>query len=127
MSWIHFSTKDLNDYGAILVFLVIGICLSCLFMVLAAIRGARNPYDEKNSAYECGFSPIGSLEAPFSVRFCLVSVLFIIFDIEIALLFPWAMVLRKIGWAGFVSVLFFLSTLTVGFIYEWRSGALDWE
>lgn len=127
MSWINFSEKDFINYGGILVFLLVGICLSCLFMILAFVRGARNPYPEKNSAYECGFSPIGSLEAPFSVRFCLVSVLFIIFDIEIALLFPWAIVLKQIGWPGFISVVSFLSVLGVGFIYEWRSGALDWE
>ena len=122
-----FSYEELMNYGGLLVFLLIGIFFSCLFMILARLRGGSRPYAEKNSPYECGFSPMGSLDAPFSIRFALVAILFVIFDIEIALLFPWALTFRQLGWPGFISVLCFLSILAVGFVYEWCSGALDWE
>lgn len=128
MSWIGFgSESETFAYAGLLVFLFLGAAIAILFMVLSFLRGKRNPYAEKVSAYECGFSPEGSLGNPISVRFCLMAILFVIFDVEIVLLFPWALALKEVGWPGFFSVLFFLTILGVGFLYEWRSGALEWE
>ncbi len=117
----------LEDYFNILVFIGIAFGLSILLILISFLRGPRKPDSEKLSAYECGFEAMSSSRIKFDVRFYLVAILFIIFDLEIAFLFPWAVSLKDIGMFGFFSMLFFLVFLTVGFIYEWRKGALEWE
>ena len=117
----------LKDYLSIILFLIIALGLSVGFIVLNFILSPKNPDPEKLSAYECGFEPFNDSRMEFDVRFYLVAILFIIFDLEIAFLFPWAISLGKIGIFGFVSMMIFLFILTVGFIYEWKKGALDWE
>ena len=101
--------------------------LSCAFVVINFILSPKKPDPEKLSAYECGFEPFEDSMMEFDVRFYLVAILFIIFDLEIAFLFPWAISLGQIGLYGFCSMMLFLFILTVGFIYEWKKGALDWE
>jgi len=117
----------LSNYFPILVFLGLGIALGVVPILLGFICGPRKPDPEKLSSYECGFKAFDDARAPFDVRFYLVAILFIIFDLETAFLFPWAVSLRKIGWFGFLSMTVFLFVLVVGFIYEWRRGALEWE
>ena len=115
------------DYLPVILFLGLGVILSVLFLVGAAILAPSDPDPEKNSAYECGFNAFDDARMKFDVRFYLVSILFIIFDLEVAFLFPWAVSLGAIGVFGFWSMVAFLLVLTVGFIYEWRRGALEWE
>ncbi|MEQ9316260.1 MAG: NADH-quinone oxidoreductase subunit A [Henriciella sp.] len=115
------------DYLPVILFLGLGVVLSLLFIIGAAILAPNNPDPEKNSAYECGFNAFDDARMKFDVRFYLVSILFIIFDLEVAFLFPWAVSLGAIGVFGFWSMVVFLGVLTVGFIYEWRRGALEWE
>jgi len=117
----------LANYFPILVFLGIaaGIAIAMVGGSMLAARQKPNP--EKLSAYECGFEPFDDTRGRFDVRFYLVAILFIIFDLEVAFLFPWAVALGDIGWLGFGSMMGFLGVLTVGFVYEWRKGALDWE
>ena len=117
----------LNNYLTIIIFLGISLILSIGFIVLNVLASPKNPDPEKLSAYECGFEPFNDSRMEFDIRFYLVAILFIIFDLEIAFLFPWAITLGNIGIFGFVSMMIFLSILTVGFIYEWKKGALDWE
>ncbi len=117
----------LQDYFPIMLFLFIALVLSIGFIVLNFIFSPRNPDPEKLSAYECGFEPFNDSRMEFDVRFYLVAILFIIFDLEIAFLFPWAISLGTIGLYGYLSMLVFLFILTIGFIYEWKKGALDWE
>ena len=117
----------LNNYLTIIIFLGISLILSIGFIVLNLLASPKNPDPEKLSAYECGFEPFNDSRMEFDIRFYLVAILFIIFDLEIAFLFPWAISLGNIGIFGFVSMMIFLSILTVGFIYEWKKGALDWE
>jgi NADH-quinone oxidoreductase subunit A len=117
----------LKDYFSIIVFLLIALGLSGAFVMINFILSPKNPDPEKLSAYECGFEAFQDSRMEFDVRFYLVAILFIIFDLEIAFLFPWAISLGKIGLLGFVSMMIFLFILTVGFIYEWKKGALDWE
>lgn len=117
----------LQNYLPILVFLGLAAGLSVALILISWIRGVNNPDPEKLSSYECGFEPFGESRNKFDVRFYLVAILFIIFDLEIAFLFPWAITLGNIGLFGFLSMMVFLTVLTVGFIYEWRKGALDWE
>ena len=117
----------LKDYFPIILFLIIAIGLSVAFVVLNLILSPSNPDPEKLSVYECGFEPFEDSRMEFDVRFYLVAILFIIFDLEIAFLFPWAISLGKIGLFGFVSMMIFLFILTIGFIYEWKKGALEWE
>ena len=117
----------LNNYLTIIIFLGISLVLSIGFLVLNLLASPKNPDPEKLSAYECGFEPFNDSRMEFDIRFYLVAILFIIFDLEIAFLFPWAITLGNIGIFGFVSMMIFLSILTVGFIYEWKKGALDWE
>ena len=121
------SSEFLKDYFPIMLFLFIAIGLSIGFIVLNFIFSPKNPDPEKLSAYECGFEPFNDSRMEFDVRFYLVAILFIIFDLEIAFLFPWAISLGKIGIFGFTSMMIFLFILTIGFIYEWKKGALDWE
>ncbi len=117
----------LKDYFSIILFLIIAFVLSLGFIVVNFLFSPKNPDPEKLSAYECGFEPFNDSRMEFDVRFYLVAILFIIFDLEIAFLFPWAISLGKIGFFGFISMMIFLIILTVGFIYEWKKGALDWE
>jgi|TARA_B100001540_G_scaffold95930_1_gene86463 NADH-quinone oxidoreductase subunit A len=117
----------LKDYFSILLFLLIALGLSIGFIVMNFLFSPKKPDPEKLSAYECGFEPFSDSRMEFDVRFYLVAILFIIFDLEIAFLFPWAISLGKIGILGFTSMMIFLFILTVGFIYEWKKGALDWE
>ena len=117
----------LSDYLTIIIFLFIAIGLSIGFIVLNLIAAPNNPDTEKLSAYECGFEAFNDSRMEFDVRFYLVAILFIIFDLEIAYLFPWAISLGSIGLYGFWSMMIFLGVLTIGFIYEWKKGALEWE
>jgi NADH-quinone oxidoreductase subunit A len=115
------------DYMPVILFLGIGLAVSLLFIVGNAILAPSNPDPEKNSAYECGFNAFDDARMKFDVRFYLVAILFIIFDLEVAFLFPWAVSLGTIGVFGFWSMVIFLGVLTIGFIYEWRRGALEWH
>ena len=117
----------LKDYLPIILFLVIALILSAGFILINFLLSPNNPDPEKLSAYECGFEPFNDSRMEFDVRFYLVAILFIIFDLEIAFLFPWAISLGAIGVFGFVSMMIFLFILTIGFIYEWKKGALEWE
>ncbi len=117
----------LAEYFPIAVFLVIATGLAGAFVIGSLIVGAQRPDPEKLSAYECGFEAFDTSRNRFDVRFYLVAILFIIFDLEVAFLFPWAVSLGKIGFFGFWSMVVFLSVLTVGFVYEWKKGALDWD
>ena len=117
----------LKDYFTIILFLIIALGLSMAFIAINYLASPKNPDPEKLSTYECGFEPFNDSRIEFDVRFYLVAILFIIFDLEIAFLFPWAISLGQIGLFGFISMMIFLFILTVGFIYEWKKGALDWE
>jgi NADH-quinone oxidoreductase subunit A len=117
----------LSEYLPILVFLIVATVVSCAALGMSLVLGTQKPYSEKNSAYECGFEAFSDARAKFDVRFYLVAILFIIFDLEIAFLFPWAVSFGQIGLYGFWSMMAFLGILTIGFIYEWKKGALEWE
>lgn len=117
----------LLNYMPIIVFLGIAVVLSTIILILPLLFAPKNPQADKLAQYECGFEPFGKSVGKFDVRFYLVAILFIIFDLEIAFLFPWAISLGKIGLFGFWSMMFFLGVLTIGFIYEWKSGALEWD
>ena len=117
----------LLEYLPILVFLGIALGLGIILLLAAAVIAIRNPDPEKVSAYECGFNAFDDARMKFDVRFYLVSILFIIFDLEIAFLFPWAVAFQDISMIGFWSMIAFLGVLTVGFAYEWKKGALEWE
>ena len=117
----------LTEYLSIIIFLFIALVLSIGFIILNFLFSPKNPDSEKLSAYECGFEAFGDSRMEFDVRFYLVAILFIIFDLEIAFLFPWAISLGSIGALGFWSMMIFLGILTIGFIYEWKKGALDWD
>ena len=117
----------LSEYLPILIFISVAAFIAILSVISSLIISPQQPNSEKNSAYECGFEAFSDSRHKFDVRFYLVAILFIIFDLEVAFLFPWAISLSKIGSFGFFSMLIFLGLLTVGFIYEWRKGALDWE
>ena len=116
-----------GDYLPILIFFVIATGLALVMAVLPMILLKQKPDSEKLSAYECGFEAYGDARAKFDVRFYLVAILIIIFDLEVAFLFPWAVTLGDIGLFGFWSMMVFLGVLTIGFIYEWKKGALEWE
>ena len=117
----------LSEYLPILVFLGVIIGIGIVLILAAAIIAVRNPDPEKVSAYECGFNAFDDARMKFDVRFYLVAILFIIFDLEVAFLFPWAVAFKDIGMYGFWSMMVFLGVLTVGFAYEWKKGALEWE
>ncbi|MBI5164577.1 MAG: NADH-quinone oxidoreductase subunit A [Magnetospirillum sp.] len=117
----------LLEYLPILIFLGIAIAISVIAVGASWLVARQKPDTEKGSAYECGFDAFGDARSKFDVRFYLVAILFIIFDLEVAFLFPWAVALGKIGLFGFWSMMVFLGVLTIGFIYEWRKGALEWE
>jgi len=117
----------LVDYLPILIFLGIAIAISGVCIGASYVIGSQHPDVAKNSAYECGFDAFSDSRHKFDVRFYLVAILFIIFDLEVAFLFPWAITLGKLGVYGFWSMMIFLGILTIGFVYEWRKGALEWE
>ena len=117
----------LREYLPILVFLGLAIALGLVLILAAALAAPRDPDPEKLSAYECGFNAFDDARMKFDVRFYLVSILFIIFDLEIAFLFPWSVAFGNLSDAAFWSMMVFLAVLTVGFAYEWKKGALEWE
>ena len=117
----------LAEYFPILLFILIGLAVGVAPMVLGKLLGPSRPDPEKLSPYECGFEAFEDARMKFDVRYYLVAILFILFDLEIAFLFPWAAVINDIGFAGFISMMIFLAILTVGFVYEWMKGALEWE
>jgi len=117
----------LEQYFPILLFILFGLGLGALMLGIGRFVSPSRPDPEKLSPYECGFEAFEDARMKFNVRYYLVAILFILFDLEIAFLFPWAVVLRDIGHFGFVAMLVFLAILVVGFIYEWKKGALEWE
>ena len=117
----------LAEYFPVLLFILVGIAVGVAPMVLGKLLGPSRPDPEKLSPYECGFEAFEDARMKFDVRYYLVAILFILFDLEIAFLFPWAAVINDIGFAGFLSMMIFLAILTVGFVYEWMKGALEWE
>ena len=121
----------LENYFPILLFILVGTAVGVGGIVAsgvaARLTGSQNPDSEKLSPYECGFEAFEDARMKFDVRYYLVAILFILFDLEIAFLFPWAIVLQDIGWFGFTAMMVFLGILVVGFIYEWKKGALEWE
>ena len=118
---------NLLEYLPILLFLVIGVLVGVVPMLIGKVLSPSLPDAEKLSTYECGFEPFDDARMQFDIRYYLVTILFILFDLEIAFLFPWAISLGGIGALGFWSMMFFLGVLTIGFIYEWKKGALEWE
>jgi len=117
----------LSNYLPIVIFIGLSAVIGLALMLAPFLVAFKNPDPEKVSAYECGFDAFDDARMKFDVRFYLVSILFIIFDLEVAFLFPWAVAFRDVGWFGFFSVMTFLGVLTVGFIYEWKKGALEWD
>jgi NADH-quinone oxidoreductase subunit A len=117
----------LENYFPVLLFIIVGLGVGVAPMVLGRLVGPHRPDHAKLSPYECGFEAFGDARMKFDVRYYLVAILFILFDLEIAFLFPWAVVLKEIGTFGFISMLIFLAILVVGFVYEWMKGALEWE
>ncbi len=117
----------LREYLPIIIFLGLAIGLGIVLILAAVVLAVRNPDPQKVSAYECGFEPFDDARMKFDVRFYLVSILFIIFDLEVAFLFPWAVAFGEISIAAFWSMMIFLAVLTIGFAYEWKKGALEWQ
>jgi NADH-quinone oxidoreductase subunit A len=121
------TTMDLQQYLPVILFILVGVAVGVAPQVLGFMLRPHRPDAEKNSPYECGFEAFEDARMKFDVRYYLVAILFILFDLEIAFLFPWAVSLRDIGASGFWAMMIFLGILVVGFIYEWKKGALDWE
>jgi NADH-quinone oxidoreductase subunit A len=123
--------KMLENYFPVLIFIAVGVSVGVgplvMSKVLTVLLGDDHPYPQKLSPYECGFEAFEDARMKFDVRYYLVAILFILFDLEIAFFFPWAIVLQEIGWFGFTAMMVFLGILVAGFIYEWKKGALDWE
>ena len=117
----------LAEYFPILLFILVGLGVGVAPVVLGSLLGPHRPDPEKLSPYECGFEAFEDARMKFDVRYYLVAILFILFDLEIAFLFPWAVVINEIGFAGFLAMMLFLAILVVGFVYEWMKGALEWE
>ena len=117
----------LAEYYPILLFILVGLAVGVGPMMLGKLLGPSRPDPEKLSPYECGFEAFEDARMKFDVRYYLVAILFILFDLEIAFLFPWAVVINEIGLAGFLAMMLFLAILVVGFVYEWMKGALEWE
>ncbi len=117
----------ITEYFPIIVFVGLAATLGLFLMLSAILIAVRNPDSEKNSAYECGFEPFENARMKFDIRFYLVAILFLIFDLEVAFLFPWAVGFQHLGSLGFWSMMLFLFILTVGFLYEWKKGALEWD
>jgi NADH-quinone oxidoreductase subunit A len=118
---------DLQQYLPVILFILVGIGVGVAPQIIGRIFGPNRPDAEKNSPYECGFEAFEDARMKFDVRYYLVAILFILFDLEIAFLFPWAVSLKEIGPTGFWAMMVFLGILVVGFVYEWKKGALDWE
>ena len=118
---------NLENYLPVLLFILVGVGVGVVPQVLGRLIAPSNPDPEKLSPYECGFEAFEDARMKFDVRYYLVAILFILFDLEIAFLFPWAIVLQDIGWFGFIAMMIFLAILVVGFVYEWKKGALEWE
>jgi NADH-quinone oxidoreductase subunit A len=125
--WSARMENLLREYLPILVFLGVAVGLAMAIVLMSFLAARQNPDSEKLSPYECGFEPFQDARSKFDVRFYLVAILFIIFDLEVAFLFPWAVSLGRLGLFGFWSMIVFLGILTIGFIYEWKKGALEWE
>ena len=121
------SKMSLDQYLPVLLFILVGIGVGVAPQAIAYFLGPNRPDEAKNSPYECGFEAFEDARMKFDVRYYLVAILFILFDLEIAFLFPWAVALKEVGIAGFWAVMLFLGILVVGFAYEWKKGALDWE
>src|SRR5947207_6964808 len=119
--------KLFRDYLPVVIFMAVAGAIALALMASAIVIAVRKPDPEKLSAYECGFKAFDDVRMKFDVRFYLVSILFIIFDLEVAFLFPWAVAFKDVGAFGFWSMMVFLGVLTIGFIYEWRKGALEWD
>ena len=117
----------LAEYFPVLLFMAVSAGIGIALIAIGNLFGPKKPSAEKDSPYECGFEAFEDARMKFDVRYYLVAILFILFDLEIAFLFPWAATLNEIGFAGFISMMVFLAILTVGFIYEWMKGALEWE
>lgn len=117
----------LENYGPILIFILLGLGFGLFPLLISWFLAPRKPNAEKLSPYECGFEAFEDARVPFDVRYYLVAILFIIFDLEVAFLFPWAVAFQHLTWAAFWGMAIFLALLTVGFIYEWKKGALEWE
>jgi NADH-quinone oxidoreductase subunit A len=117
---------DLNEYLPIAIFFGIATLLAIVMSLLPRILANSSHNEDKLKSYECGFDPFDEARSKFDIRFYLVAILFIIFDLEITFLIPWAISLKQIGALGFISMMIFLFVLTVGFVYEWKKGALDW-
>jgi NADH-quinone oxidoreductase subunit A len=124
---LEHMSQLLNDYLPIVIFMGVAAGIALVLLITPLIVAFRSPDPEKLSAYECGFNAFDDARMKFDVRFYLVSILFIIFDLEVAFLFPWAVSLKEVGVYGFWSMMVFLGILTIGFIYEWRKGALEWD
>ncbi|MGO3859544.1 NADH-quinone oxidoreductase subunit A [Neisseriaceae bacterium CLB008] len=117
----------LVNYFPVLIFIIIGLVAGSVFVILGSVLAPSRPGTEKNSPYECGFEAFENARMKFDVRYYLVAILFILFDLEIAFMFPWAVVYKELGMFGFGSMMVFLAILVVGFVYEWKKGALEWE
>ena len=124
-NWISISYE--YDYIGFYIFFCVSTILAFILLILSYLFSPKNIYAEKLSAYECGFEPFNEARRTFDIHFYIVAILFIIFDLEVAFLFPWALSLNEIGATGFWSMIIFLLLLTIGFIYEWKRGALDWS
>ena len=118
---------DLQNYFPVLLFIIVATLIGLALLAAGRILGPNRPYDEKLSPYECGFEAFGDSSMKIDIRYYLIAILFIMFDLEIAFLFPWAIAQGAVSIVGFWTVMVFLLVLTVGFIYEWKKGALDWE
>ncbi len=118
---------DLANYFPILLFILVGIAVGIVPMALGKVLAPSRPDTEKLSSYECGFEAFEDARMKFDVRYYLVAILFILFDLETAFLFPWGVALRDIGWVGYTAMMIFLLEFVVGFVYIWKKGALDWE
>ncbi len=126
-NFVKYNKMNLEQYLPVLLFILVGIAVGIAPQVIGFILGPNRPDAAKSSPYECGFEAFEDARMKFDVRYYLVAILFILFDLEIAFLFPWAVALKEIGPLGFWSVMVFLGILVVGFVYEWKKGALDWE
>ncbi len=123
----HIQKMNLDQYLPVFLFILVGIAVGIVPLLLGYVLGPNRPDPEKNSPYECGFEAFEDARMKFDVRYYLVAILFILFDLEIAFLFPWAVAFHDVGLVGFLAVVLFLAILVVGFAYEWKKGALDWE
>jgi NADH-quinone oxidoreductase subunit A len=120
------TTLTMQGWLSILLMIALGAGFALVSVVLSSLLGPRKPTPEKSAPYECGMPPVGSARERHSVKYYLVAMIFLLFDIEVAFLYPWAMALRDLGWAGFVQIVLFMALLLAGYVYVWRKGVLDW-